>query len=112
MTNATELTRMRGKPMKGQPAMSDSEVAAMLTAVPGWAVQDGAIEKTFSFGNYHETLAFVNALAYVVHLDDHHPDLMVSYNRCVVRLNTHDVNGLSMNDFIVAAKANALYAQR
>ncbi|KPF70609.1 hypothetical protein IP84_01325 [beta proteobacterium AAP99] len=98
--------------MKGQPAMSDSEVAAMLTSVPGWAVKDGAIEKTFSFANYHETLAFVNALAYVVHLDDHHPDLMVSYNRCVVRLNTHDVNGLSMNDFIVAAKANALYAQR
>ena len=53
-------------------------------------------------------MAFVNALAYMAHREDHHPDLGVHYNRCVVRYSTHDVGGLSENDFICAAKAEEL----
>ena len=69
---------------------------------------NGAIEKTFTFKNYHETMAFVNALAWIAHTEDHHPDLVVTYNRCIVRFTTHSVGGISINDFICAAKADAL----
>ena len=81
-----------------------------LAQVSGWQLLDGAIEKTYSFKNYHETIAFVNALAWISHVEDHHPDLAVSYSRCVVRLHTHSVGGVSINDFICAAKADALVA--
>ncbi len=90
--------------------MIESVVRDHLAQVSGWHLDNGAIEKTFSFKNYHETMAFVNALAWVAHTEDHHPDLAVSYNRCVVRFNTHSVGGISVNDFICAAKADALVA--
>ena len=64
--------------------------------------------KTFTFQDYYRTMAFVNALAFVAHREDHHPDLGVHYDRCVVRYSTHDVGGLSENDFICAAKAERL----
>jgi 4a-hydroxytetrahydrobiopterin dehydratase len=78
--------------------------------VSGWQLRDGAIEKTYTFANFHETMAFVNALAWIAHTENHHPDLALSYSRCVVRFNTHDVGGISINDFICAAKADALVA--
>jgi 4a-hydroxytetrahydrobiopterin dehydratase len=78
--------------------------------LPEWSiVEDGqAITRTFRFPDYYRTMAFVNALAYIAHDQDHHPDLGVHYDRCVVRYSTHDVGGLSENDFICAAKADAL----
>ena len=69
---------------------------------------DVAIEKTFRFANYYETMAFVNGVALIAHTQDHHPDLSVHYNRCVVRFNTHDVNGLSATDFECARRIEAL----
>jgi 4a-hydroxytetrahydrobiopterin dehydratase len=93
-------------------ALSDSEVAAQLSVLPGWQVARGAIARTFRFSSYHETIAFVNALAWVVHAEDHHPDLAVGYDRCEVSFSTHSVGGISDNDFICAAKADAIYAQR
>jgi 4a-hydroxytetrahydrobiopterin dehydratase len=93
-------------------ALSDSEVAAQLSLLPDWKLASGAIARTFRFSNYHETIAFVNALAWVVHAEDHHPDLAVGYDRCEVRFSTHSVGGISDNDFICAAKADAVYAQR
>ena len=78
--------------------------------LPGWELaEDGrALLRTFAFKNYHHTLAFVNALAWVAHREDHHPDLGVHYDRCLVRWSTHDVGGLSENDFICAARTSAL----
>jgi 4a-hydroxytetrahydrobiopterin dehydratase len=70
-----------------------------------------AIAKTYQFANYFETIAFVNAAAFVAHTQDHHPDLQVSYSRCTVRFNTHDVGGLSATDFECAAQLNALLSQ-
>lgn len=105
-----ELARMKCVvPLHGDP-MSTGEIADRLKQAPGWALKDGAVEKTYGFSNYHETMAFVNALAWIAHREDHHPDLQVSYNRCVVRFNTHSVGGISINDFICAAKADALLA--
>ena len=91
--------------------MSEADVGAQLSVLDGWVVDGDALMKTYRFKNYYETLAFVNALAYIVHREDHHPDLHVGYNRCVVRYNTHSVKGISENDFISAAKADAVYSQ-
>ncbi len=92
-------------------AMDRSEIDNHLREVGGWAANGvTSIEKTFSFKNYHETIAFVNALAWICHVEDHHPELVVGFDRCVVRFDTHVVGGVSLNDFICAAKANALVA--
>jgi 4a-hydroxytetrahydrobiopterin dehydratase len=105
-----ELTNQRCRPLEGHAPMSDAEVTAHLARVAGWSLVDGAIQKTYSFDNYHQTMAFVNALAWIAHAEDHHPDLAVSYNRCTARFNTHSVGGISVNDFICAAKVDALLA--
>jgi 4a-hydroxytetrahydrobiopterin dehydratase len=107
-----QLLARTSRPLEGHAAMSTAEVQAQLAVLPDWAYVDDAIERSFRFGNYYETIAFVNALAFVVHREGHHPDLAVSYNRCTVRLNTHSVNGISENDFICAAKFDALHAQQ
>ena len=90
--------------------LSSKDIDAALAALPGWEkVEDGAaIRKTFRFPNYHETMAFVNALAWIAHREDHHPDLAVSYGRCTVRFNTHDVNGISVSDIHCAAAVDSL----
>lgn len=95
-------------------ALRPTEVVSRLAAVAGWQLAgDGpqvAIEKTFRFPDYYQTLAFVNALALIAHREDHHPDLQVSYGSCTVRFNTHDVQGLSETDFDCAAQVDALLA--
>lgn len=90
--------------------LAEARVRELLLEVPGWELtEDGhALGKTFAFEDYYRTMAFVNALAFMAHRQDHHPDLGVHYDRCVVRYSTHDVGGLSENDFICAAKADAL----
>jgi 4a-hydroxytetrahydrobiopterin dehydratase len=92
------------------PQPEEKLLAEYCRELPHWSVvEDGAaITRTFRFADYYRTMAFVNALAYVAHAQDHHPDLGVHYDRCVVRYSTHDVGGLSENDFICAAKADAL----
>jgi len=107
---------LKVKDWSGQPrrALTPTEVVTRLGALTGWKLTgdgpDVAIEKTFSFSNYHETMAFVNAVAFIAHTQDHHPDLSVHYNRCVVRYATHDVKGLSTTDFDCAARVDALLA--
>ena len=103
------LSAKRCRPCeKGTPPLGDAQVTAMLAQVPGWKRCGNEIVKTFRFKNYHETMAFVNATAWVSHREDHHPDLEVGYNRCRVRYSTHSVGGLSANDFICAVKVEAL----
>src|SRR5688572_24982862 len=78
--------------MKSQdnaPALSADEVGKHMTQVPGWKQQGDAITKTFNFKNYHETMAFVNAVAWVAHQQNHHPDMEVGYNKCTLRYSTH-----------------------
>jgi 4a-hydroxytetrahydrobiopterin dehydratase len=106
----SELKHQHCKPLEGQPPMDAVQIDARLAQTPGWALKDGAIERRYDFRNFHETMAFVNALAWIAHREDHHPDLAVSYSRCVVRFNTHSVGGISINDFICAAKVDALLA--
>jgi len=103
-----DLRSLHCQPLEGQSPMAAADIAAHLVRVNGWALHDGAIQKTYRFGNFHETMAFVNALAWIAHAEDHHPDLALGYNRCAVRFNTHSVGGISINDFICAAKVDAL----
>jgi len=113
MTSATELLGKQCRHL--ETALSDQEIAEHLGALDGWARQEGKIVKTFAFRDYYETLAFVNAIAYVIHAEDHHPELIVTYNRCTVKFDTHSVNGgrggISENDFICAAKVDAVSRQ-
>ncbi|MFO7178930.1 MAG: 4a-hydroxytetrahydrobiopterin dehydratase [Pseudomonadota bacterium] len=92
------------------PRISEEEARKLLTQVPGFDLAgDGTrISRTFRFANYYETMAFVNAVAFIAHREDHHPDLEVHYRTCTVTYSTHAISGLSMNDFICAAKVNAL----
>ena len=110
----TSMLKQKDWSTQARRALTAPELVAKLAQLEGWQLQDDgadvAIAKTFRFANYHETLAFVNAVAFIAHTQDHHPDLSVHYDRCVVRFSTHDVGGLSENDFICAAKADALYA--
>ena len=111
MTTINELADRRCQPLKGpEHQLGATDVSARLAALPGWelAEQGKAITRTFRFKDYYRTMAFVNALAYVAHAEDHHPDLGVHYDRAVVRYSTHDVGGLSENDFTCAAKAELL----
>ena len=95
-------------------ALNPTQVVTKLAAAPGWALtgdgEEVAIEKTFTFANYYETISFVNAVAFIANAQDHHPDLSVHYGLCIVRFNTHDVKGLSETDFECAAQVDALLA--
>lgn len=106
----TNLLHLRCQALEGQAPMTEAEIAHHLAEVSGWRLHEGAIEKIYAFKNYLETIAFVNALAWVCNAEDHHPELRVTYDRCVVRFDTHSVGGLSVNDFICAAKADGLVA--
>ncbi|GAB4179816.1 MAG: 4a-hydroxytetrahydrobiopterin dehydratase [Rhodocyclaceae bacterium] len=90
--------------------LTEAETAALIRALPGWSIEDGALVRTWSFADYGETMAFANGVAWLAQREDHHPELAVGYNRCRVAWSTHDVGGLSMNDFVCAAKLEALRA--
>lgn len=115
MTDLIPLEQAHCLPRKG----SDHKLGEARLAEPscprslaGELAEAGmAITRTFRFADYYRTLAFVNALAWIAHREDHHPDLGVHYDRVVVRYSTHDVGGLSENDFICAAKAAQLFDQ-
>ena len=88
--------------------MTPTQIGHMLKGLKGWKYTDGMVQKTFKFKNYYETVAFVNATAWISHREDHHPDLAVGYNKCRVDYSTHAIDGISENDFICAAKIDAL----
>ena len=105
-----ELARKKCKPCEGGVAPLDAaQVRAMLKGLEGWEPDGKAIAKTYRFRNYFETMAFVNAAAWISHREDHHPDMAVGYDRCRVAYVTHAIDGLSENDFICAAKLDALF---
>jgi 4a-hydroxytetrahydrobiopterin dehydratase len=89
-------------------ALSATEVVTHLTqlngdSAQGWKLMEGALEKTFAFANFHETMGFANAVAWIAHREDHHPEMTVAFGRCTVRFNTHDVAVISLSDFHCAA---------
>jgi 4a-hydroxytetrahydrobiopterin dehydratase len=92
----------------GTPPLTGAEVARYLAELAGWEDTGGTIARRFEFKNYCQTMAFVNAVAWIAHSENHHPDLEVGYRSCLVRYTTHAAGGLSENDFICATRVNAL----
>src|SRR3954465_5443867 len=90
--------------------LTPAQIEALLPQVAGYQIDDkrAQISREYAFPDFYETIAFVNALAYIANLEDHHPELAVSYGKCKVTFTTHDAGGLTENDFICAAKVNAL----
>jgi 4a-hydroxytetrahydrobiopterin dehydratase len=82
--------------------------AALLAAVPEWALDGDAVTRTFRFKDFFHTMAFVNAVASIAHREDHHPDMAVGYGECRVAFATHSAGGITRNDFICAARVDAL----
>src|SRR5687768_4965820 len=98
----SKKSQAKASPVKAEQA------TAYLSLLPDWGLEGDAIAKTFKFENYYQTIAFVNAVAWISHGEDHHPDLEVGYNKCRIRYSTHSVGGLSENDFVCAAKVEEL----
>ncbi len=113
MITATELLKKKSRPL--EKGLSDDEINQYLQALKSWNWRGQRIVRVFTFKNYYEVMAFVNALAFIAHAENHHPELIVTYNRCTVKYSTHSLNrgkgGLSENDFICAAKVDALFEQ-
>lgn len=110
MATVCDLTNKNCKPCEGGvPALTQDEAKNMLQQLDGWELNDNTISKTFAFKNYYQVIAFVNAVAWMTHREDHHPDMTVGYNQCRVEYSTHAIGGLSENDFICAAKVDALF---
>jgi 4a-hydroxytetrahydrobiopterin dehydratase len=97
----------------GTPALDFAAVTTLKNQINArWKlVQDGkAIQAELKFDNYYQTTAFVNAVAWIAHTQDHHPDISFGYRNATVQYSTHAANGLTENDFICAAKIDELLA--
>jgi len=106
----TGLAQRRCRPCApGVAPYTDAQARDLLKQLEGWALEDGLLVKTYAFRDFHETMAFVNAHAWISHREDHHADLKVGYGKCRVAYSTHSIGGLSENDFICAAKSDALF---
>lgn len=106
--------QLRELDCRGLPAsrLQPEQAQAQVRALPRWRLHEGAIERDYGFADFHRTMAFVNAVAWVAHGADHHPDLQLGYRHCLARLSTHSVGGLTLKDFACAARFDALYAQQ
>ena len=104
-----DLSAQRCKACEGGiPPFDEAKIKAWLPKVSGWEHAAGEIVKTFTFKNYYQTMGFVNAVAWIAHQQDHHPDMEVAYKTCRVRYSTHAIGGISENDFICAAKIDKM----
>jgi len=109
------VTRLRDRKCvafpPGTPPITAARIGELQPELaPDWRLDADrqVLTRDFKFDNFHATMAFVNAVAWIAHVEDHHPDLAVGYGHCRVTFSTHSVGGLSENDFICAAKIDAL----
>ena len=105
----TQLASRSCSPQHGTK-LDRADAEKLLGQVDGWQMDDAttSIHRTFKFASYYATIAFVNAVAWIAHREDHHPDMAVGYNTVTITFATHSVDGLTENDFISAAKVDAL----
>ncbi len=110
MSQSIDLVKRHCQPSdRNASPLTEPQIEALLNRIQGWVCKNGVITKTYAFENFHQTMAFVNATAWISHREDHHPDLTVGYNTCRVAYHTHAIAGISENDFICAAKLDALF---
>ena len=107
----TDLAHKKCLPCEGQTnALTLEECELLLKKLNHWKLDSNLnhIIKKFKFDDYYATMAFVNAVAWIAHQENHHPDIQLSYNFCIITYSTHAIKGLSENDFICAAKIDSL----
>ena len=107
----TELKEKHCKACEGgAEALGEERIRALLAQVGDWHLAtDGlSIHRRFEFKGFYKTVSFINAMAWIANQEGHHPDFSAGYNYCEVTFTTHDLGGLSENDFICAARVNAL----
>ncbi len=106
-----DLATQRCQPCHGGTApLAKPEIERLLGKATGWSLDPtgNSIARTFTFKDFYQTIGFVNLVAWIANQQDHHPELEVSYKKCLVRYSTHAIGGLSRNDFICAARVNQL----
>ena len=106
-----DLTSKKCVPCEGGvPPIQGEELREYLGEVPGWQAEDGEkkIKKEFKFKDFKEAINFTNRVARLAEAEGHHPDIFIFYNRVVIQLWTHAIQGLSENDFILAAKVEEI----
>ena len=107
--NSNSLAKRQCKPCTtSTPPLDQQKIDQLLQQLDGWELHNRVISKTVEFNNFHQAMSFVNAVAWVSNQEDHHPELTIGYNTCKVEYTTHSDGGLSENDFICAAKVDAL----
>ncbi len=107
-----KLVELKCQPVKaGTLPLTRKDAEPLMLQIPSWSLDDGEIWRDFKFKDFRQAMDFVNAVAGIANGEDHHPDIFISYNRVRITLSTHKINGLSMNDFIVAAKTDAAAQQ-
>jgi 4a-hydroxytetrahydrobiopterin dehydratase len=106
----TDLAKKKCLPCEGiTKPLTKTQAQGLASKLKTWElVEHKEIRKRFSFSNFYKTMAFVNAVAWIAHQENHHPDLCVGYNYCTISLKTHAISGLTENDFIVATKIDQL----
>jgi 4a-hydroxytetrahydrobiopterin dehydratase len=106
----SDLARKKCTPCEGGVApYTEAQARELLKQLKGWILEEGKLVKVYAFTNYYQTMAFVDAHAWMSHREDHHADLRIGYNQCRIEYSTHAIGGLSENDFICAAKCDALF---
>lgn len=112
----SDLNKAHCVPCEGGVGLLDKDMVGKLMKEvhADWALLDDnkEIHRLFKFKDYHQTIAFVNAVASIAHQEDHHPDMEVAYSKCLVRYSTHAIGGLSTNDFICAARIDMLTEEK
>ena len=108
-----KLMEQKCEPCRGgTPPLSRQEAQVMLSEIPNWTLKDNSIERLFAFRDFKESISFVNKVAEIANEQGHHPDIHIYYNKVRIELSTHKINGLSKNDFILAAKIDGLLKTR
>lgn len=105
-----DLTGKKCVPCEGGvPTLTKQEIKEQLKNIHvDWGINSNKLMRSFSFINFRHTMDFVNKIAELAEAEGHHPDLLVSYGKCDIYLWTHAIKGLSLNDFILAAKIDQI----
>ncbi|MBI4452472.1 4a-hydroxytetrahydrobiopterin dehydratase [Candidatus Woesearchaeota archaeon] len=100
-----ELAKKKCVPCEsGTPPLEEKKINEFLKEIPGWKLKDGHLYKKLKFADFSESIKFVNSIAGIAESEGHHPDFCVHYDKVEIEIWTHAINGLSENDFILAAK--------
>lgn len=111
MLDHAALAAAHCRPLDADARLAGAKLAERLRVLPAWQVQGDAIVRRYAFDDYRRTIAFVNAVADMADAEDHHPELAVAWGRCTVLYATHSAGGITDNDLICAAKADAIYTR-